>query len=770
METVANSLGSIPSLVDSETGDLILRGRLKSPKDLVSTYSVYFQADYDSTRARALQQALIDGAPPFSDAKDTTLGLRGRTNVNFGHAAAAQEEAEQPYHDVFESLDTFGTTPTRHGDDENQREYYGAVIAEEITEMVRNNDDFDSNKNQLIQLFTKEGLGFVFFQDDHTWHWEVKGQQHLKFQRRVKANVNYLDIVTCRMEMMPHELYAKIENPEVAAQTGWNRDACLVAIKEATERGLESDNPQSWQADIKDYNIFSSVTAKTISVVHGFVREVDGTVSHYICRYDSQGDFLYKGMGKWHSMCRCLIAFSNAVGSNGDFHSVRGNGQRIFQSASALNRMLCKTMDYFIHQATPYLTYQSEDAITNSAFHPVGPYVAVSNDLQFVQNPMPNTAQSLMPPLQMVESIFSSRARISAPSTAGQSSRTEKTKYQVEVESEQAGRMSTASFNLFFAGWRRFWREVVRRVSREDYHPNESGGEEVWRMRRRLLERGVPLQALYDIDMDGVDVNTGIGKGSLSERRTQVDALMERLYPQLDPAGQQTLLRLVGAAYGGVRLARQLVPDQMGMRPPIDAQMAKMENSVMSLGQPAAFEPNQNHAVHIENHLAHIDQVNAALANGEMELAQAIPAMEPVWNHAQNDHLPMLDPMSAQTAQFRESLQQFGEVIVNGTKHLAKQQEQEAEAGGAMAGDTPLGLTRQAADAEARFVESVQSQAKAASLQLDIAAKQQAIQAKAAEAKQKLAINDALAAQKIRHQTILAQQKKQKPSNNDTTT
>jgi hypothetical protein len=80
----------------------------------------------------------------------------------------------------------------------------------------------------------------------------------------------------------------------------------------------------------------------------------------------------------------------------------------------------------------------------------------------------------------------------------------------------------------------------------------------------------------------------------------------------------------------------------------------------------------------------------------------------------------------------------------------------EAEAG--MGTDA---VSRQAADASARYLESVKVQATPASLQLDLAAKQQKIRQSALEAQQKLAINDALAAQKIRNSTAEKRAKRQ---------
>jgi hypothetical protein len=754
---VTPSISEVPSLVDQETDEVILRGRIKTPQQLLAAYQTYFNADLEASRARALQQAQIDGAPPYSDADDRMKGLRGRTNANFGFAATAQEEAEQPFNDVLDALDVFGKIPTRFGT-ETERMYYSSVISEEITKIVRSWDDFYANWYRNTHLFTKEGISFNFFKDDRTWQWEVYGRQHFKIPRRVRANVTYLDLVTCRMEMMPHELHACIKNREAAEAEGWNYDACMLAIKGAVEKSLENDNPQSWQQEIKDQAVTQSGTSKTITVIHGFSQEVDGSVSHYIAKLDGENkdtQFLYKSLGKWNSMHRCLVAFTNAVGSNGDFDSIRGNGYRIFQSASALNRMFCKALDAFNHASTPYLSYESEDAITANAFHPMGPYVAVANDLKFTEAQLPNVAQNLLPALDLMQGVFASRARFSAPVSGQSPSRTEKTKYQVQVETEQSGRMSTSSFNLFFVSWGNLFREVVRRLCREDYAEYESGGREAWKLRQRLLERDVPLEALYQVDIDGIEVNTGIGKGSVAERRAQVDALMERLFPALDPNGQQTLLRYVASAYSNSRIARELVPDS-GPRKPLDAQIAKMENSLMGLGMPPAFEPDQNHGVHVQEHLAFVAEINDALAAGEMELADAIPAMQGPWQHAQDDHLPLMNPNAQETAQFRQALQQFGEVIVNGGKFLAREQQKAMEEQAAMegvesSGASPLGVERQAADAAARteFLESVKTQAKAASLQLDLAAKQQAMELSKAKAEQEMALRDAKTAAEI---------------------
>jgi len=252
-----------------------------------------------------------------------------------------------------------------------------------------------------------------------------------------------------------------------------------------------------------------------------------------------------------------------------------------------------------------------------------------------------------------------------------------------------------------------------------------------------------------------MEVNSGIGKGSASERRSVVTALNQSLGGQLDPEGQRFLNRLTAASYAGYQIANQLVPDEPGLRPPVDAQIAQMENSLMSVGQPPAFEPNQDHFVHLEKHTEFLNTINEGFGeqikalkpgtDGGDLLRETIDKMEPVWLHCNEEHMPMLSDMNPAKPMFKENLQQLGEFIKNSRKHLDAEAQRELEASGQAEGElyggVPAGLVIANADAAARAATAKEQATTAKTL-----AETEAIRTRtyldAAKARQDMAVKD----------------------------
>jgi hypothetical protein len=227
----------------------------------------------------------------------------------------------------------------------------------------------------------------------------------------------------------------------------------------------------------------------------------------------------------------------------------------------------------------------------------------------------------------------------------------------------------------------------------------------------------------------GIEVKVMRKDGSLFDARMYMS-------PLIDPKGQQILRRMIASAYGGATVGKLLVPDEPGMRPVIDVQIANMENALLALGQPVIIEPNQNHQVHCETHLQRVQQLNEQFAGQQMDLYQFISQAQPIWVHGQ-EHLALLDPMAPATAQLREGYQQLGETITNGAKEIEAEEVKQAEAGG-QPNDPTSGVFRQAVDAQARTSE------------LDEAERIMRMQQMEEDHRQKIAIRAAETASKLR--------------------
>ena len=100
------NLDSIPPpVVDPETDEYIKEGLFSSAYQIKQTFDQMWTDDLESSRNRAIIQASLDGAPPFSEVKARMMGTHGNTNVNWGLAARALAKEEIPYNDLLESFD-----------------------------------------------------------------------------------------------------------------------------------------------------------------------------------------------------------------------------------------------------------------------------------------------------------------------------------------------------------------------------------------------------------------------------------------------------------------------------------------------------------------------------------------------------------------------------------------------------------------------------------------------------------------------------------------
>jgi hypothetical protein len=159
--------------------------------------------------------------------------------------------------------------------------------------------------------------------------------------------------------------------------------------------------------------------------------------------------------------------------------------------------------------------------------------------------------------------------------------------------------------------------------------------------------------------------------------------------------------------------------------------------------------------IHVGTHLQKLDEVNTALSQLQIEMEQAIPQMLMIWQHA-GQHMQFISQKNPLFPIYKEELQQLGEVIINGSKHLEAEQRKAAEAAGQEGEPAMLSTDRQAVDAAAR-IASLDVQKKA--LELDFAQRKNA---------QELAQKDAAFAQQTAQNALkmrMQAAQKAKPKN-----
>jgi hypothetical protein len=295
--------------------------------------------------------------------------------------------------------------------------------------------------------------------------------------------------------------------------------------------------------------------------------------------------------------------------------------------------------------------------------------------VKFIQKDYPNFGQSIIPGLGDLNTLLQQQAgQYSTEATFRQDK--ERTRYEVQAHLESLANISVAALSLFYQPWERLLRETVRRVARQDYFPQDPGGQYVAEFRARCVARGVPEEALAAIDPSRVRVVRAIGNGSSAAR----SAIMRQVYElsaNFDPQGRQQAIRDLTRTIGGVEAADRYTPAPENQRPPMEAKTAELENILLMQGNQVQVLPSEMHAVQFPVHLDALEQLLADIDSGEQIFEEAAPKLFPLHTHA-SAHAEFMVGEPDYPA-IKKRLQQIDEMAWNLAKRLEKLQRDAAE-------------------------------------------------------------------------------------------
>ena len=479
---------------------------------------------------------------------------------------------------------------------------------------------------------------------------------------------------------------------------GWNVKAVKMAMLTADQAGISSSgwSETEWerlQMQLKNNDLAAAPSGRTqtVEIIHLWVQEFDGTVSMYLVSDQhlvgegKDDPWLFERRHEYNEVRNAFTFFCYGIGTNGTYHSISGILRKIYPQVQVSNRLRSKMVDAAAMSAGVMLQPENELAYDRMQYVTYGPYTLLpAKDVaSYVERASPNLMQNVTPVLADMERTINQRAgQFSGSSPFG--NQAEKTRFQVQAEIEALSRVGASQLNLFYPAWGRHLREATRRIIRDNYSDASPGGKEAKRFRERLELRGFPLELLKYVDIEAVDCERAVGSGSFAQRTAMLLELTE-VSGAYDEVGRHNLFRdRTAAALKSYQLADRYIPRMPGdVRPPMDKKIAELENGNMRRGDEIPVEVNEKHVVHLEVHLPMIAEIIQAVDSGQMELEVAVGPMINIHGHCVA-HLEQLqqDPtIQSKVAQFREALQQAGEIIWNGSKKLQKMQQEQAAMG-----------------------------------------------------------------------------------------
>lgn len=660
--------------------DKPVKTRLKDVKSAISIFHTLLKADEKSSVNRARIDAMFDGSAPYSQGRLATSGQPLKTNLNFGEAQRLLDIALSAYVDLYSSLECFVEVKGTMGES-SEIDPLEKITADEITHLLRSWPEFHSAYLRLCTTFIKHGVSVAYFDTPDDWKFRVGGFTDILIPRQTPASESSIDVAVGRRQYLLHELYGFIRNEGAASKVGWNvAEVKRVISKNATTKGRSKSNNKAYdyeklQQELKNNDIYEGIQNPTVGILHYWVQEMDGTISHYMSAEDNPKDFLYKKVSRYGSAEQAYIMFTYGVGSNGTYHSVRGLGQRIFSHIQTSNRLRCQQIDGAMLSSAIMIQPENQRSLDELQFTYYGAYAVMSPNVRIVEKAIPNLGTAVQPALQDLTQQLS--LNTDTVSTYGpQQSSPYRNQMQITADMDVTTRLSGASLNLFYASWNRLMREVVRRIV------NYKGRDEAIKdFYERCANRGVPEKFIRTLDVGKTRAVRSIGNGSMANRMVALREL-QGISGQFDDVGRRNLTRDIVSTRVGQDLADRYVPSDVQKRPTVDLKIAYFENQQLQDGENVPVVANELHGTHLEIHVPVLNQIIEGLNTGEVDPMEALPILQAFYQHISDTAQfaagdPALEGLVGQTRQ----VLQFAEEAINNTmKAVQKIQRDQAQA------------------------------------------------------------------------------------------
>lgn len=656
--------------------------RLTSPKRLRDTHVRLREDDRVNAYNRALCQALLDGEPPYDQSELNDANQPDTTNLNFQGAEQKLERAKSPILRLVHSGENLVSVRTLYGA-EDERPEWEAIMDEEISAMIRGCDEFPYEIDRLIHKFVWEGVAVAHWEDDTDWRFRASGLGQFFFPRRVAATEARQEIVTCEAEMTITDLHRKAGIDADEPAEGWDRDAAIKAIKKSTNNDPQYTDWEKLMEEVKNNDLFVGTRLPVVRVIHGFVKEFDGKVSHYIIPEDDCEDrkFLYRSRGAYASMTEALVLFPYGSGTNTKLHGIRGLGWKVYGFEQQRNRSIGRLIDKGLQASSLMAQAQDETDMANMGLIYYGDLGILPPGISFPNIPTPDLQRSVIPAIELMDRLVNER-------TAGYSQENvfdgdqRKTKAEVMAHLEQSAALSESEILFFYNPLDRLFQQKTRRMTRRGYLPDDPGGEEIRELKLRLTKRGVPLEAFHRIDWKRTRVVRVIGAGS-SAARTVGLSRMQELRPMMDDVGQQNLNRELAIDAVGVAGADKFFPRDGLFRTTTDTHIAILQNAHLMQGMEVPVLSSDKHLAHAREHLKPMVEAYPLVEKGQIPAAEFAQQFILLFPHTV-EHVRMVEgdvSASEEAAAMRQMLQRIEEFINNGLKELEAMQQEQAEQG-----------------------------------------------------------------------------------------
>lgn len=678
--------------------------RLTSPAAARSMHAQHVLDDGDASFNRAAVQELMDFVPPFDQADLEKRRMADRSNVNFGLATSYRNEAVGAYHDLFTSPNSLVKIVLDQDVDADKRESWSSIMAEEWTKMFRAWDGAAAKMLSLADIFVTHGIAIPWFKDKAGMVFDVFSLEECKFPPDTVAIPSQVELMTLELKVDLPELYSKVGDepkdgyPEYTAD-GWNQKVLKWLIANARPQSTTPyhSNYEAVAREIKSCRLSCNTFLPSVTLIWSFVKELDGRISVYACTKDLFGTGTDKGIAKAnetpddHNECwvyrkqgafedanQMFQIFAFSAGQKNRIHTIRGMGYALYEAGQADNILRCKMMDAARHRASEiYSSENSMESVEDIQFIDLGHAMIAPKGLQGMpQTNMGRMDQSLGFVLSSNGSVMDRHGMGLASNSVADNPNARRNEMQVTVEVAHQNKMQSFAISLFYGPYDNLLRELVRRSFTET-QKDTTARRLVEAMKEACKIKGVPPDVFNKINFPATQATRLVGAGSKGSRLIGFQQLAQ-MYSSMDDQGQEYFNYDIASEIKGGEAAERYfgLPNQK--REHMDVSIARSENNDLLEG--VIMEPvaGENKMVHLREHLEELTAGLEDVNEGRADLADWTMRHIPLFRHA-TDTLEGTSVHPSRLSEFkayRQQLQQVGEIIDNGMRHINKLREQ----------------------------------------------------------------------------------------------
>lgn len=584
-------------------------------------------ADQDRSIIRTRIKGNIDGNAPYKKAALEARGLGDRTNLNFRQGAAIINQFKVPYYDLAVEVPLLCDIRTAFGTS-TERGEWSQIISEEYDRMVKGWEDWDFvlqfSQFQMLVF----GIGQCFFPDTVDWRPDVAKIGDVLVNDGARSRMSELDAMVILKNYTAPDLYRYIRNKKVAEDLGWNVEATERAIIEArygtNEPVLTSQQYEWYQQKFKNADIFyGTYDCQAVRIANVLIKEFDERISHHIVRSDRVTDeFIYSRIGRFDSMDDVAIPFFYDIG-DGTWHSINGIGKEIYAYCKVFDMLRCREVDGAMIASSILLQNKDSSAVTKAQLLSLTNLSIIPANFTIQPTNIGQGIEATTGVRRDMETSLGSN--IGVLQNAPNSPNPRKGQKQAILEMQQRAQLGKGNINRWYTQYDKLHQKMFGRASRITYKRGEPGWREAMMFQARCVKRGVPLQALAEIDE--VKAYRSIGAGSAANALMVTEAIMEHLatYPE---EGKREATKLWLSRLAGQQTMTAIMGETKNRENTDDAWEATMENNALRTGGETLVTKLQSNVLHLEIHLDDTDEHTKEVEDQAAQQGMSMQALQ----------------------------------------------------------------------------------------------------------------------------------------------